>query len=61
MAISPVAISYPASEENFARIPLSRYGTAEVLAGAIAFLLSADGAYLTGQNIRGDGGLARSV
>ena len=53
--------SYPSSEENIARIPLGRYGKVEELAAAIAFLLSADGTYLTGQNIRVDGGLARSV
>lgn len=53
--------SYPESEETIARIPAGRYGKVEELAATVAFLLSGDGAYLTGQNIRVDGGLTRSV
>lgn len=39
------------------RTPLGRMGTEQDMAGAVAFLLSADAAYVTGQNILIDGGL----
>ena len=38
------------------RIPLGRIGTVEDVAGVVAFLCSADAAYLTGQDIVVDGG-----
>lgn len=53
--------SYPESEEAIARIPAGRYGRVNELAATVAFLLSPDAAYLTGENIRVDGGLTRSV
>jgi NAD(P)-dependent dehydrogenase (short-subunit alcohol dehydrogenase family) len=40
---------------------MKRYGRAEEVAATIAFLASEGGAYITGQNIRVDGGLTRSV
>jgi NAD(P)-dependent dehydrogenase (short-subunit alcohol dehydrogenase family) len=40
---------------------LGRYGTAEEIAATIAFLASEGAAYITGQNIRVDGGVTRSV
>jgi NAD(P)-dependent dehydrogenase (short-subunit alcohol dehydrogenase family) len=53
--------SYPESDETLARIPVGRYGRVAELAGTVAFLLSPDGAYITGQNLRVDGGMTRSV
>jgi NAD(P)-dependent dehydrogenase (short-subunit alcohol dehydrogenase family) len=40
-----------------ARIPLGRFGSAEDVAGVVAFLASDDAAYITGQVIRIDGGM----
>ncbi|MCW0183206.1 MAG: SDR family oxidoreductase [Zavarzinia sp.] len=53
--------SFPAKPEIEARIPLGRYGKVEEVAELIALLASARGAYITGQNIRIDGGITRSV
>jgi NAD(P)-dependent dehydrogenase (short-subunit alcohol dehydrogenase family) len=53
--------SYPVNPENVARIPMGRYGLLEEIAGAVAFLVSKDAGYITGQNLRVDGGLSRSV
>ena len=53
--------SFPESEEIRARIPLGRYGRVEEVAELIALLASERGAYITGQNIRIDGGITRSV
>jgi len=53
--------SLPAKEERRQSVPLQRYGTSEEVAATIAFLASDDGAYITGQNIRIDGGLMRSL
>ena len=49
------------SETTRAAIPAGRYGRAEEIAATVAFLLSADAGYITGQNLRVDGGLTRSV
>ena len=38
------------------RIPLGRIGTVDDVAGVVAFLCSADAAYLTGQDLIVDGG-----
>jgi NAD(P)-dependent dehydrogenase (short-subunit alcohol dehydrogenase family) len=43
------------------RIPMGRYGRADEVAALIAFLAGPESAYVTGQNIRIDGGLTRSV
>ena len=40
---------------------MGRYGTAEEVAATIAFLASDGAGYMTGQNLRVDGGLTRSV
>lgn len=53
--------SLPATEERRASVPLERYGKAEEVAATIAFLASEGAAYITGQNIRVDGGVTRSV
>ncbi|UHD44317.1 SDR family oxidoreductase [Aureimonas altamirensis] len=43
------------------RIPMGRYGRAEEVAATISFLVSEGGGYITGQNIRVDGGITRAV
>jgi NAD(P)-dependent dehydrogenase (short-subunit alcohol dehydrogenase family) len=53
--------SLPATEERRTSVPMGRYGTAEEVAGTIAFLASDSAGYITGQNIRVDGGVTRSV
>lgn len=42
-------------------VPMGRYGKAEEIAATVAFLLSKGAGYITGQNIRVDGGVTRSV
>ena len=44
-----------------ARIPMGRYGTTDEIAGTVSFLASDAAAYMTGQNLRVDGGITRSV
>ena len=53
--------SLPATDERREMVPLGRYGTAEEIAATVAFLASEGAAYITGQNLRVDGGLMRSV
>lgn len=53
--------SLPEAEERRQSVPMQRYGTAEEIAATIAFLVSDGAGYITGQNIRVDGGLTRSV
>jgi NAD(P)-dependent dehydrogenase (short-subunit alcohol dehydrogenase family) len=53
--------SLPEQEEYRARIPMGRYGKVEEVAELIALLASDRVPYLTGQNIRVDGGITRSV
>ena len=53
--------SYPVSDDALARIPMGRSGTVEEIARTVRFLLSADAGYLTGQNVRVDGGITRSI
>lgn len=53
--------SLPEKEDRRTRIPMGRYGTAEEVADLIAFLASDASSYITGQNIRIDGGITRSV
>jgi NAD(P)-dependent dehydrogenase (short-subunit alcohol dehydrogenase family) len=53
--------SLPATDERRESVPMGRYGTSDEIAATIAFLASDGAAYITGQNIRVDGGLMRSV
>ena len=53
--------SLPEKEDRRARIPMGRYGTVEEVSELIAFLASPRSSYITGQNIRIDGGITRSV
>lgn len=53
--------SLPEKEEFRSRVPMKRYGKTEEIAATIAFLASEGGGYITGQNIRVDGGITRAV
>ncbi|MCA1490641.1 SDR family oxidoreductase [Ensifer sp. NBAIM29] len=53
--------SLPATETRRESVPMQRYGTSEEIAATVAFLASEGAGYITGQNIRVDGGLMRSV
>ncbi len=53
--------SLPAKEERVARIPMKRYGRVQEIADTVAFLLSEQAGYITGQNLRVDGGITRSL
>ena len=53
--------SWPVTEENRRSVPMGRYGRVEEIAATIAFLASEGAGYITGQNIRVDGGLTRAV
>ena len=54
--------SLPERQEFRARIPMGRYGSSMgEIASVIGFLASEGGGYITGQNIRVDGGITRSV
>ncbi|WP_414475109.1 SDR family oxidoreductase [Microvirga sp. M2] len=53
--------SLPATEQRRDSVPMKRYGTSEEVAATIAFLASEGAGYITGQNIRVDGGLIRAV
>ena len=53
--------SLPATDERRQSVPMQRYGKSEEIAATVAFLASDGAGYITGQNIRVDGGLTRSV
>ncbi len=53
--------SLPETDERRARIPMGRYGTVAEIAKTVRFLLSDEAGYITGQNLRVDGGITRSV
>jgi NAD(P)-dependent dehydrogenase (short-subunit alcohol dehydrogenase family) len=67
-AIAPGTVETPSRREFFdtnpgrrevmiERIPLKRFGTPEEMAGAVSYLASPQGAYITGQTLLLDGGL----
>ena len=53
--------SFPAQEAITKRSPMGRYGRVDEIAGTISFLASDAAGYITGQNLRVDGGITRSV
>ena len=53
--------SLPEKEDFKVRIPLKRYGKTNEISEVVSFLASDGAAYITGQNIRVDGGITKSV
>ncbi len=53
--------SLPEKADRAARIPAGRYARVEEVSETIAFLVSDASSYITGQNLRVDGGLTASV
>lgn len=53
--------SLPEKKEFRDRIPMQRYGKTDEIAAVISFLASDAAAYITGQNLRVDGGITRSI
>ena len=53
--------SYPMEEKIAGKIPIGRYGKVSEIGATALFLLSTGSGYITGQNIRVDGGITRGV
>jgi len=53
--------NFEIDQETLHSIPMQRQGAPAEIAKTAAFLLSGDSGYITGQNIRVDGGITRSV
>lgn len=53
--------SLPEKDERREKIPMGRYGTMDEIAATVGFLASPGGGYITGQNLRVDGGIMRSI
>lgn len=53
--------SYPENDETAASIPMKRYGRVVEIAKTVAFLVSDDAGYLTGENLKVDGGLSWAI
>jgi len=53
--------SLPEKEDRRRSIPMGRYAKPSEIAAAVAFLLSREASYVTGQSLRVDGGVTRSL
>jgi len=53
--------SLPQKDERRDSVPMGRYGTADEIAATAAFLVSDGAGYITGQNLKVDGGLMRGI
>lgn len=53
--------SLPEKQDRVDRIPAGRYANVTELSNVIRFLISEESSYITGQNLRVDGGLTHSV
>ena len=53
--------SLPRTDARAASVPMQRYGTVEEIGRTVAFLASDGAGYITGQNLRVDGGVTRSI
>lgn len=51
--------TFPVPEKFEKAIPMGRVAKPEEIAGVVAFLLSPEAGYITGQSVRADGGLTR--
>jgi 3-oxoacyl-[acyl-carrier protein] reductase len=60
LAIPMAGVSYSSSQYDaiLGRIPVGRFGSASEVAAATAFLASDEAAYITGQTLHMNGGLA---
>ncbi len=55
--ISKASISEDVKDQLKSEIPLGFLGTTEDVAGAVAYLISEDGRYVTGQSLHVNGGM----
>jgi NAD(P)-dependent dehydrogenase (short-subunit alcohol dehydrogenase family) len=53
--------SLPEKDDRRVRIPMGRYGRSDEVAELVSYLASDRSSYMTGQNLRIDGGITRSV
>lgn len=53
--------SLPQTDSRRDSVPMGRYGSSEEIAATVAFLASEGAGYITGQNLRVDGGLMRAL
>jgi NAD(P)-dependent dehydrogenase (short-subunit alcohol dehydrogenase family) len=53
--------SLPQQDARRDSVPMQRYGTSGEIAATVAFLVSDGAGYITGQNLKVDGGLMRGI